>query len=215
MGNIFNLSESRFNILKIVTKGFESVSEIAKKLNYSVPYVHQQVTLLEAKGYLNKKILKVKDVGKPRNIYQIANQNSNVTLLRKNFAKTFELSDDLTLKYLQILGNLPPEVHSIVSRYYWNNIDDVSKIKAISFLGFDEDKVELFVLTDNKNVEKLRKDISNVKMTDGRTIVCWVNTFEECEKGAETKDTYYLSHIAKAKAVLDDDNLFDNLKEKI
>lgn len=215
MDEFSNIPEGRLEILKQVAIGNKSVIDISKKLNLSIPYVHQQITLLEAQGHLKRRIVKTKDVKKPRRIYDISKESAQIILIKNNFAKRFQISDNYFLTYLQILANLPSQIHTIMSKYYWDNYEDFSKIRAISFLGFNDEKVELFVLSDDKNLDELRKRISNVKLGTNKTMVCWVNTYEECQKGVEAKDSYYLSHITKAKVIVDDENLFLKLKEKI
>lgn len=220
MPDYCNLSEAKFLILKSLAEKESSPTELASKLKYSVPYIHQQLLLLEAQGYLKKKVVRNNLAGKPKTYYQIAQDIVDISLLRNGYANQFRLGkEDHILTYIQILSIMNNATHYLMSKFYWENIDEFDKLISLALISVDEHKIELFGIALAKNCDVLRGKISHVKVGDEKgvekTIVCWINSIDECEEGISKKDSYYLSHITRAKPLFDKDGLFKQLKERI
>ena len=94
MSEYTQISQARFEILKKLAFEEQSSAELASKLKFSVPYIHQQVTLLEAQGYLNKKVVRTGNAGKPKQIYTVAQETINISILKEGFAAQFNISKE-------------------------------------------------------------------------------------------------------------------------
>ncbi|MGE0793037.1 MAG: hypothetical protein AB7V77_02540 [Candidatus Woesearchaeota archaeon] len=213
-------SNSKFEILKKVAEKEQSPTDLSQKLGFSVPYVHQQMVLLEAQGFIKKKVLKDGSNGKPKQIYRLINEFANISLVREGFAEQFKISKEgYTLLYLQLISMMPSSNYFLFSKYYWQNVEEIFKLKSLSLISYDDEKIELFGVADANDVFELRKKISHVKLKDvkneDKIIVCWVNTVTECQEGILKKDNYYLSHITRAKVLFDNENILKELKEEI
>jgi predicted transcriptional regulator len=219
MPDISNITPARFEILKKITKNDWCATDLAKELGFSVPYVHQQLVLLEAQGYIKKKILRDKLPGKPKQVYKLIQNFAYVTILKDGFADEFKISkQDKMLDFLQIISELPISSQNLMSKYYWAISDDFEKILSLSLISYDDTKIELFAITTEDELQNLRKTISHIKFgVKGaeKTVSCWVHTLKECEDGISKKDNYYLAHLTRARKIIEKEGIIDKLKEKI
>lgn len=215
---ITHIPESRWSIVCEIAKKSQSPTELAKKLTLSVPYVHQQLTLLDAQGIVSRTTVRDGSPGKPKQIYKIVRDIVNLKILTNGYAGDSEITDDVhTINYLELLTKTPKHAHCIISKYYWDNVEYFLKTLAIGHISSDEDKIELITITTNDHLDELRSKISNVKIKDidgkHKTIACWVHTEQECIDGIKKKDNYYLSHIAKVTGIIDRTEIFKKLKK--
>jgi len=213
------MSQAKFDILKEICILEQSPTELAKRTNFSVPYIHQQLTLLEAQGYIKRKSIRKGVAGKPKQMYKLNQDLVDIGILKDGFAERFRIQKDpFLIKYLHIISNLSSTAHNVFSKFYWQNVEEIELLDALSFISFDEEKIELFGITASSHADNLRKKISNLKIKFGgkeRTVVCWINTWDECEEGIKKKDAYYLSQITRSKILFDKLKMFEKLKESV
>lgn len=120
MGNI-NLfkalsSDTRVNILKILTSNEMHISELARKLNISVPVTSRHIKILENVGLIKKRI-----VG---NVHLLSVNISNLERILIPFIKesTIEINRDSSI--LDALNQIPGvEVHKVENNQYITSID--------------------------------------------------------------------------------------------
>jgi len=212
------MSSAKFEILSRISLEESSPTEIASKLGFSVPYIHQQLVLLEAQGYVKKRVSRKGVAGKPKQKYHLAVDVIDISILKDGFSKRVRFSKEEGMSlYFQIVSSLPQNTHELFSKFYWQNLEYIKKLTSLSLISYDDEKLELFGITDSGNVDSLRKNISHFKcVLDGeKIVVCWVNTLDECEHGLKVRDSYYLSHITRAKPLFDKEKLFQRFKELI
>ena len=215
-------TETQFTILKEIANKKQSATDIARKTDISLPYILSQLVLLEARDIIKKVVVKKeKTPGKPKKYYEISQSLITLTILRDGFGKHTGFVDveEPIQDYFQIFSNIPTKGQYIFSVFYWTNIKHHGKIKAIGFLKSTESKVEIVALTDNKNLEELRKGISSqtIKDSQGKDVnfACWVHTKEEFIHGCQHKDAYYENLMKTIKPIFDPEKRFDAIRKKV
>ena len=212
------LTPSRFRILQEIVRSPASVSEIARRIEISIPYVLNQVTLLEAKGIISKQETNSqKGPGKPKKVFQLTEAIINLTVLHNGFGKQFSIEkpNPILSKYFQLISFINRHKQSEFSTYYWSLLKEFNKAIAIGHIDTQEDKVELIAISELENLEELRKSISNKSISNlsGKkvTFVCWVHTFNEFKKGCEQKDFYYDNLKKRVTPMYDPNRLFEKI----
>src|SRR5262249_48814456 len=87
------LSDSKWNILKELSKGAKSASELAKKTGQSMPHMTNSLKLLEAKGIVRKVKAKEKtgtgkvSAGKPKTPFELTEEVMISGLLKPGMAE--------------------------------------------------------------------------------------------------------------------------------
>lgn len=212
------LTPSRFRILQEIAIAPASASEIARRVKMSIPYVLNQVTLLEAKGIISKKETTEQDgPGKPKKTFKITQPIIKLTVVHEGFGKQFSINNPTPRlsKYFQLISFINKRKQYEFSKYYWSLLDDFEKAIAISHIETQDDKVELLAITTKENLDSLRKNISNKTIIGEEdkniTFVCWVHTFDELKKGCENKDFYYENLKKRLTPMYDPQNLFEKI----
>lgn len=212
------LTPSRFRILQEIVRSPTSVSEIARRIKMSSPYILNQVTLLEAKGIISKQEINSQNgPGKPKKIFQLTEPIINLTVLHNGFAKQFSIDkpSPLLSKYFQLISFINKNKQTEFSTYYWSLLKEFDKVLAIGHIDTQEDKLELIAISKLEDLDKLRKNISNkiISNLSGKnvTFVCWVHTFDEFKRGCEQKDFYYDNLKKRVIPMYDPDKLFEKI----
>jgi len=212
------LTPSRFRILQEIVRSPASVSEIARRIKMSIPYILNQVTLLEAKGIISKQEISFQNgPGKPKKVFQLTEPIINLTVLHNGFGKQFSIDkpSPILSKYFQLISFINKNKQTEFSMFYWGLLKEFDKVIAIGHIDTQEDKVELIAISKQEDLDKLRKTISNKEIYDlsGKkvTFVCWVHTFNEFKKGCEQKDFYYENLKKRVTSMYDPDKLFEKI----
>lgn len=212
------LTPSRFRILQEIVKSPSSASQIARDIKMSIPYVLNQITLLEAKGFISKKEeSSSKTPGKPKKIFTLSHETTNIITLQDGFAKKFSISQPSQglNKYFRLLSFINKQKQCEFSKYYWSNLEEFHSVQSIGLIEIQDDKVELLAVTSADHLESLRKKIANQTIINasGRktTFVCWVHTKEELKKGCELKDFYYENLKKRVIPMFDPSEVFQSI----
>lgn len=212
------ITPSRLKILKEIANEPQSVSEIARKIGMSIPYVLNQTILLEAKGIIKKQILNEGKPGKPKKQYQIVEPIIKTTIISQEITKQYQTINPQKeiIIYYKLLSRINKKKQAEFSKYYWELEEHINKTKSIGLIEINEDKVELLAITSQENLEFLRKKIAHKQIVINKKttiFVCWVHTEKEILEGIARNDFYYLNLKEKVEAMHDPNELFKQIKE--
>jgi septum formation topological specificity factor MinE len=213
------LSQTQEEILEAIGKKINSATDISEKLKKSLPFIVNQLALLEAKQIISKKKQEKKQKsGRPKQTYIIKKPVTQVKTFHSHNCAIQEIQNDLVEFYLQLIIQIPTGYQSLFSKYFWNKADQFCKVEAIGKLSYTDKEVELVAITDTKYLEELRKEISDVIIKyDSKTtrFACWVHSKEEIEEGIQKDDEYYKTLLKRIDILVDSKNELEELKEKI
>lgn len=216
------LTDTQYLILKSIAKGHNTASSIARTAEVSLPYVTTQLTLLEAKGIIKPEAkTKQQQQGKPKKQYTLTQSHISITVLRKGFGirTTLEQQAPSFERYLQLVPQISPHKREAFSTYYWTNRTYFDYVQAIGHLKTSNNKIELIALTDEEQLDTLRKEISNETIRDSSgndiIIACWIHTAQELINGYKSGDEYYKRIVDNTTLMLDENNTFPHIMEMI
>jgi len=209
------LTDSRWNIIKELSKKEQTPTYLATKTNTSLANISQQLRLLEAYGLVKKeKQANNKEPGKPKNLYSIGKEVVNLTFISKHMAE----KRDLELYFMQkviirLWLNLKKEEVYFLEKFLILHEEVIKKCQAISIVKTSSEQIELLIIT--KDVHELRAKYSNKETTnlEGKTkkIVCWTHTIEEIEQGIANNEEYFNQLISNIKPIIDKENFIDKI----
>ena len=145
------LSTPRWEILQILAESPASPIEIAKKLNTTVSYSSQQLTLLNAAGIVVKNRTGAFEKGKPRNLYSLSKEIGYLTCLISGFSskKLLDLNNEHKA-ILKFWAYYPEESHNILQKMFWG----LSDFKEDYQILINKDSKELVLVSDIKKIKE-------------------------------------------------------------
>jgi predicted transcriptional regulator len=216
------LTPAQFSMLTSIAEQPRSASDIAKATTISLPYILNQLALLEARGYVQKEIIqKQSGPGKPKKQYSLTSAMATISVLREGFGKKIT-ANNLTKTfavYLQMLTIVSEKNRAAFSEYYWTSIAHLEHIRAIAFIKEENNEVELLAIAQTKHLDELRKSISSYiikqKEYKGLRVGCWINSPEEFIHGIKNHDKYYIRLLEQASILADPYNEFAHIKKEV
>ena len=203
------LTDSRWAIIKELSKKELSPSEIAKKTHTSVANISQQIRLLEAYGIVKKK-RKISDnkSGKPRTTYGIAKDIVETTIIsptqceRKNFDLNF-----LQKAILNSWAYLKQGNDDFFLRFIVPTDDIINKCLAIGLVKENGESFELLLLTKEEHLKEIRDKYSNQEISNSegekKKIRCWTHTTDEIETGLKVNEHHFVELTKDIKPLMD------------
>lgn len=197
------LSSARWDIIKAISKGRTSATELAKATKSSLPNVSQQVRLLEAYDLIEY-VKDQKTGGKPRQLYGLKRDICHIAFARHGFAdKRFFNPDPYHAALINILFIPNMQDHHYLLRFLVNN-DDILKHCSVAFLKSNEHELELLIITDE--LALIRQKYSNTFIEHNgkmRKVVCWSHSIHEINEGLGRKEPYF-EHLVQNPFILHD-----------
>ncbi|MFT4311428.1 MAG: ArsR/SmtB family transcription factor [Candidatus Woesearchaeota archaeon] len=185
--SIFELTKSKWDLLEKISKKEITPTQLAKKLGTSIPNISQQLTLLEAKGFLTKK----KNLRKEKRVtYKINKERIGIIILGEKPQRK-EITQDKETKYIvNLLINEIKNKQELIKLYY-----DYKELieKADSLSVFEETTNEIHLLIITKEVEHFRKQ-SNIEINQ-KKIIFWSHTHQEILQGQKNQEKYFIEKI--------------------
>jgi len=193
------LTDSRWTIIKELSKKESSPSDIAKKTGTTIANISQQIRLLEAYGIVKrKKKTSENKSGKPKTIYTISKDVLEIIVITKHFCekKNFDL-DPLQQAILNLWLNLRPEDCFYLERFLLGNDDLITKCQAIGISKINSDSYELLLITEQ--IDEIRRKYSNQEIkkttqtgtTETKKIICWTHRMTEIETGLKKNEEHF------------------------
>lgn len=201
------LNPTRWGILESIVKGPATISEIAERLQTSVPNVSQQARYLEAMGLLTKRSRPAKGRGKPRTEYQLKREIAFLACVHKGLAAKRVLTpDEFHMMIMNILFWPRRDDHYFLEKFLWQIEQPITECQAIAITKSEGDEIHLLVVTNDEHLEEFRKRYSRLEIAyrDGtRKIVCWTHTEAELQNGLERGEAYYQNHLRSTHIIMD------------
>jgi hypothetical protein len=209
------LNNARWEIIRSISKGKASATELAKSTRSSLPNVSQQMKLLEAYDLVEYLKDQRKGQGKPRQIFQLKREFCHITFARQGFAeKRFFNPDAYHTMLLNILFLPNMQDHVYLHKMLLN--DEILQNCAVAFLKSNEAEIELLLLTEN--LDLIRSKYSNTFVeANGRVrkVIAWSHNHHELQDGLNRNDPYYINLLMHNPVILHDPKgQFERIKRK-
>ncbi len=213
--DIFN--NNRWAILKELSKGEQSATDLAETLKTSVSNITQQLKLLEAYNIIIKRKSDEKAVGKPKTIYKIKDEFVYAAMLKNGRAekRLFKLEGFNGFIHNMIFTTGPDDSFYIL-KFMLKHEEVLKRCKAFGFIRSTRDAVELFILTEH--VDDIRARFSNLFIEDmnGKTkkIINWTHNEWEINDGFNRKDKYFLDMLWNVQILYDPNKILEKAVER-
>ncbi|MBU0471672.1 MAG: winged helix-turn-helix domain-containing protein [Nanoarchaeota archaeon] len=211
------LTESRWNIIKELSKEKQTPTELAKKTGTSIANVSQQLRLLEAYKLVKreKRIFENKP-GKPKTLFSIGKEIIHLTYISKEKSEKKELELDFIQKaIINLWLNVNKEDVYFLEKFFVLNEALINKCQAAAITKTNHEQIELLIIT--KDVNEVREKYSNQTITNlegkHKKVVCWSHTIEEIEQGLNNKEEYYTTLTSNMKSFLDKESIMEKIRE--
>ena len=211
IGEVF--TKSKWSILKELSKGPRSASEIAAKAGQSTANVTVQLKLMEAQGIARKAKLPEapkakKKAGKPKIPYELVQDFVVMGVIKPGMAdlkiSRFKDLDDFQKYLFNAMGCLSQESqYALIKHSCETNL--LKKADAVGLLGEQGNEIELFVLMESGLLE-YREKHSNINIDGlGKTkkIISWSHNRKEVEEGLAKGDEYFVKLVKGSRELLD------------
>jgi hypothetical protein len=209
------LNNARWEIIKAISKGRASATDLARLTKSSLPNVSQQLKLLEAYDLLEYLKDQKSKQGKPRQLYHLKRDFCQLTFARHGFAdKRFFNPDAYHVMLLNICFLPSLQDHAFLHKYLLT-MPEVMHNCAVAFLKSNETDIEVFLLTDE--IELIRQKYSNTYVEHAgktRKVIAWTHSAHEVSDGLGRREPYF-EHLTEEYHVLHDPkSAFDKIKRK-
>lgn len=209
------LTDSKWNIIKELSKENQTPTDMAKKTNTSVANISQQLRLLEAYNLVKKeKKINNKEPGKPKTLFSLDKELRYITLISKELTERKELDLDFLQKaILNLWMTQKKENLYFLEKFLITNEEVVKKCQAIGIVKSDEKSIDLLLITER--IEEIRDKYSNqvIENLDGhkKKIVCWTHTMQDIEEGLKSHNEHFTWLMKNLKPFMDKEEFINKL----
>lgn len=208
------LTNIRWEIIKSISSGKASATELAKNTKSTLPNVSQQLKLLEAYEFVEYIKDQKRAQGKPRQIYALKKEICHITYARHGLAEKRLFNPDVfhtMLLNILFIPNL--QDHSYIIKHLCCNDELVTKC-AVAYLKSTDAELHILQVTDD--VEHIRTKYSNLFVEhNGKTrkIVAWTHSIKEIQEGLARHEPYFESLVKDPIIVHDPKNVIEKVKK--
>lgn len=164
-------TSSKWEMLRVLSKGQKSPIELAKETRTSIANVSQQLRMLELANIVKSERVGNRERGEPRLLYSLIGPISYIITATNNFAEKKQLAlniyHEITMKmcFLKDESN-----YYYLQKYFWEIEPKLDKIDAIISKN-EYGKIKLLIISDDAETRKelKSKDIKKSK-TESRKI---------------------------------------------
>jgi hypothetical protein len=204
---------ARWELLKALSHGKASATELSKATKLSLPNISQQLKLLEAYEFVEH-VKDRKGPGKPRQVYTLKRELCHLTFARSGYAeKRFFNPGPYHTMLLNILFLPNIQDHPYLHAYLLN--DELTANCAVAFLKSGEHDLEVLLLTDN--LELIRAKYSGTYISyagKSRKVVAWTHNLQELNDGLARKEPYFENLLKNPIILHDPKRQFEKIKRK-
>jgi len=209
------LTDSKWNIIKELSKKEQTPTDLAEKTNTSLANISQQLRLLEAYGLVKKeRKINTKEPGKPRTVFSLGKEVMHTIIVSNYFAEKKDLELDYLQKAIFTLWMMErKEDIYYLEKFLITNEELIKKCDAIGLVKSDNEKIELLLVTEH--IQDIRDKYSNQTVQNledkKKTIVCWTHNIKEIEDGIKGNNDHFIHLVKNLKSVLEKDNLIKKI----
>lgn len=218
------LSKTKWSILKELSRGERSASEISKKTGQSIANTTVQLKIMEAYGLVKKSkpgmVEGKRKAGKPKIPFEL-NQELAVMgvivpgMAERRLVKLRELDDFHKMMFLAYFLVPPDHQYSVLK--YLMEAELIKKADLIALVNTTEKEAELFIVTEHLQEVRDKFSNRNIETPDGKTkkIISWSHNKKEVEEGVSRKEEYFIKLVKNSIPLLDKKSVLEELKMKI
>ncbi len=196
--DIFNITETRWEILSELSKSDQNPKNLAKKLGYTLANTSHQLKFLEAMGYIErKKPMKGKE---QRILYSLKREKILALNIGKNPVKK-----QLSPSYLdQLLFNLLNEKSAeYILAFLFSFHNESRKIEVLSIKDVYKEEIHLLVITQDVDLFREKNEYSITLNDVTKKVIIWSHTSEEIKEGLKRKDAYFEQTIKESRCLFE------------
>jgi hypothetical protein len=216
-------TKNKWDLLKELSRGKKSASELARKTGQSTANTTTQLKLLEAQGIVkkSKQVEGVKrKVGKPKAPFELNQDIIVFGVLRPGVAeldiKKARDLDDFQNFLVNTSINLDRDDQYALVKYACES-DILRKVDLIAILDSPRNELELFIVTEH-HLDEIRHKHSNltVELDSSKTkkIISWSHNKREVEEGLEKGEEYFQNLIQNSRGLIDKKGLLEEWKDE-
>lgn len=205
----------KWEIVSILAKTPMSPSEIAEKLQTSVPNISQQLRIMELSGIVKKERKKVTSLRTTRVEYKLVSDLHFVASCSSGlvYKETFEKSDCLRAIIFALLGVKKKGVFEVLLKFFLDNSEIILEADFVAISHIGANKIDLLVIT-SKHLEKLRGALANqvIEVCGNKmTLALWSHTSDEFTRGLARKEHYFVDYLKKDMHIVHFKDKFINI----
>lgn len=211
------LTDSKWSIVKELTKGAISPTELAKKTHTSIANISQQLKLLEAYGLVKReKVLNGDNQpGKPKSYYKLTKDIIEMTFITKNLAVRKSMEPNYFMKaIITSCIQLKGDDCFLLQKFMFINEEVIQKCEAIGVVKISNESIDLLLITNH--IDEIRQKYINqtLKTLEGKEkkIVCWTHNMQELEQGIKTKEQHFMFLTDNLKELMDKNDTFKKIE---
>ena len=182
---------SKWDILKMLSKGPKSPLQLAKLSNTSVANISQQLRLLEMAGLVQSKRISNRDKGQPRQLYSLVGNHSFLITSSADFVeKKLHKMSEYNKIILKIWFLEEAKLHYFIEKAFWHLDELLSGLSGVSAILVDKrtlgsDSISIVVVSETGATKKDFKKLL-VKGPEGnqKTIVFSVKSRPDFTKSS-------------------------------
>lgn len=188
---IKELSQSQFALLKELSNKPNSASSLAKKLDVSLPYILNQLKLLEAKSFIKKEAIKKTGLaGKPKQKYSIKISQIELNIISNQITTSKSIQNKTMKIFLQLCAQIDENKQNEFAKIFWNYAKEFKKITSFIKVNETSSSLELIAITNKENKKAIKKIFfkENNQKKSKINFLFKALTKEEFEKEKEEKE---------------------------
>ncbi len=208
------LSNNRWEIIKAISMGKASATELAELTKSTLPNVSQQLKLLEAYDFVEYIKDQKRAQGKPRQLYALKKEICHLTYARHGMAeKRLFNPDPYHVMLLNILFIPSLQDHAYLIKHLSINDEIFSKC-AVAYLKSTDVEIDVLLVTDD--VEQIRTKYSNSFVEhNGKTrkIIAWTHSIKDIHDGLARKEPYFEGLMKNPITIHDPKGIIEKAKK--
>lgn len=147
-------TSSKWEMLKVLSKGQKSPIELAKETKTSIANISQQLRMLELANIVKSVRVGNRERGEPRQLYSLVGPSSFLIATTPNFTEKKQLTlstyHQITLKIWFLKDE---SSHYYLEKFFWEIEQKLEKIDSI-IVKNEYGKIKVLILSDDLDVKK-------------------------------------------------------------
>lgn len=225
---MFNLTETKWKIIKELLKGNKTPTKISKKLGMSLPAIHRELTDLEREGII-KKEGKIKGKTRPFFEYSLKEFIHFIKAFDGEAEEKFLPIDENFKLHFRIWTISQQEFHYYIENFWWSlrNLDDFKNIMAVGIFGSvargdarKNSDIDVLILTKNGTRLPINEEeafsalIVSKGKTEAKTVMSKIFEHKDFEISLIKGSRFAKEIIKDIIIIYDPENFLEKLKNE-